>query len=470
MPRPTVRNESGYSVIEVLMAILLLSLGVIGSFALIDGANNRTSDNKGREGATSLARDLIESSRTIPFNSITQADLRPELSTHSGLDDAEPAAGWQIDRRNFVYTVEYTVCTVDDASDRLGDAASHDASFCPGTVSGSSAGGADRNPVDFMRVMFTIRWRDTRGNQTLRQSGLVNSTYRGPAVKTLTTPGTVTTGDSIRFDAVLTSRADSVKWSVDGRLEGDASGSGTAWSWNWDLGPACSTTATTVQDGTYFVSAAGYDRNGGTGGPKAVAVNLNRCAPSAPTGLTGGRNWGSVELSWAANPESDIVGYDVFRDGVLVPGCSSASATVTTCRDSGATGSGPWSYTVVAYDTTSSGRRAGAQSTPITVLHECGSAPCNTNPNAPSVSISGSTLTITAASPQDPDSGDSVGFYRVYRTSGPSEPSGPGARYDVVDNSAAEVAWTDAAPGSFYYWVTAVDSHYGESDLSAVVP
>ena len=451
------------------MAMVILSIGVLGTFALVDGANQRTSDNKGREGATSLARDLVESSRTVPFNNITQADLEAALSTREGLGDADGGAGWQIERRNFTYTVNYSICTVDDVSDRLGSAASHDATFCPGTQAAGAAAGVDRNPVDFMRIVFTIAWEDTGGERQLRQAALVNSTYRGPAIRTLNTPGTVTSGTDVNFDVALTTTASSVKWFVDGHLHGDASGSGTAWSWIWDLGAAtCPTPSGAVQDGTYFVSAAGYDRNGSTGGPKAVSVNVNRCAPSAPTGVVGGRNWGGVEISWEPNPESDVVGYEVFRDGDLV--CSTASAADTSCRDNGTTGAGSHVYTVVAYDTGATGRRAGEESAELTVLPDCGSSPCNTAPNAPEATKSGDTITIVAPSPEDADSGDSISFYRIYRTSGATPPTGAEARYDSIDNSAASVAWTDAQPGGYRYWITAVDEHYSESDFAEVAP
>jgi hypothetical protein len=328
-------------------------------------------------------------------------------------------------------------------------------------VSAPSSSGADRNPADFRRIVFRLAWRDSRGQQQVEQSALINSTYRGPAVNVIDTDveGTIFSGSSLGFDATLSSRADSVKWFVDGRLEGDATGANTAWGWTWDLGAACSPTA--VQDGTYFVSAAAYDRNGATGGPLARSVTLNRCPPSAPTGVAGGRNWGSVEISWAANPESDVTGYDVFRGGILA--CSTSSVSDTTCRDNSAPASGPIDYTVVAYDTGPSGRRAGDHSTALTVLPACGGSPCNEPPNEPDVAFANGTLTISAATPEDPDSGDGVDFYRVYRTSSSAPPSGPGDRYDVVENSAGTVTWSDPSPGTYHYWVTAVDGHYSES-------
>jgi Tfp pilus assembly protein PilV len=454
------RQEAGYSLVEVLIAIMLLTVGILGTVALVDNANLRTSDTKGREGATSLARELVESSRTVPFNNITPADLQPALTTKPGLADSDGASGWQVSRRNFTYTITYTACTVDDGSDRLGTAASHDATYCPGNAVAPSAAGADRNPADFRRVVFRIAWHDTRGDQQIEQSALINSTYRGPTINAIDSDveGTIFSGSSLGFDATLSSRADTVKWYVDGRLEGDAEGANTTWGWTWDLGTACTPTA--VQDGNYFVSAAAYDRNGATGGPLARSVTLNRCPPAAPTAVVGGRNWGSVEISWAANPESDVTGYSVFRGAHLV--CSTDSVGDTSCRDESAPASGPADYTVVAYDLGPSGRRGGEPSAVLTVLPACGTTACNTPPNEPDATFADGTLTISAPTPDDPDSGDGIDFYRVYRTTG-GAPSGPGDRHDVVENSAGTVTWTESEPGAYSYWVTAVDSHYSES-------
>jgi hypothetical protein len=86
------------------------------------------------------------------------------------------------------------------------------------------------------------------------------------------------------------------------------------------------------------------------------------------------------------------------------------------------------------------------------------------------VTIDGATLSIKAPATEDDDSGDGIVFYRIYRTSGTAQPVSDKDRYDVVDNTGSTVSWTDRSPGSWHYWVTAVDKHYSESAFSAVVP
>ena len=464
-------EESGFTLMEVLIAIVLLTVGVLGTLSLVDNANGRTSDTKAREGATSLARDLIESTRTVPFNNINNSDLPGQLQARTGLADADAAtAGWQIKRRNFTYTVAITSCTVDDGSDNYGTAASHDSTFCAGTQS-STAADADRNPFDFKRVRYTLTWKDTHGAQSLLESALINSTYRGPAVTNITASPIL--AGHITLTAAFSSIPTSAKWYLDGRLKDNIpTGSTSTWSWDWDLGPACAQTdPTSVQDGVYSLSAVGYDRNGATGGPKSTPVTVNRCVPYAPSGLVGGRNWGSVEITWSPNQESDVVGYDVFRGTTLV--CSTNSVSNTSCRDNPPDPSATYTYTVKAYDIgPGGGRRASDASQALTVLPDCttGASTCNTPPTVPDVSMDSGVLSITPKPPYDSDSGDGIAFFRIYRTDSPSPPTSASQRYDTVDNTGSTVTWTDKAPGSYYYWVTAVDKHYTESDFSAVVP
>jgi hypothetical protein len=85
-------------------------------------------------------------------------------------------------------------------------------------------------------------------------------------------------------------------------------------------------------------------------------------------------------------------------------------------------------------------------------------------------------LSWTAPSPQDPDTGDSIEFWRIYRWTG-TGPTFPGNRYDLVGalgSSGSQVtSYTDnsADPSgnAQNYCVTAVDTHLNESPCSNVV-
>src|SRR4051794_35665443 len=59
------RREAGFTLVELMVAILVLLVGVLGSVALVDGANRSSASNRAREGGTNLARDVVETMRNI---------------------------------------------------------------------------------------------------------------------------------------------------------------------------------------------------------------------------------------------------------------------------------------------------------------------------------------------------------------------------------------------------------------------
>jgi hypothetical protein len=104
---------------------------------------------------------------------------------------------------------------------------------------------------------------------------------------------------------------------------------------------------------------------------------------------------------------------------------------------------------------------------------------CDHPPTAPTNlagTLSGGQVTLTWTAPADPDSGDSVQFWRIYRWTG-TGPTYPGGRYDVIgtlDGSGHQITtYTDASadPGGVgqNYCVSAVDTHMSESPCSGAV-
>ena len=68
-------------------------------------------------------------------------------------------------------------------------------------------------------------------------------------------------------------------------------------------------------------------------------------APSVPQGLVATGLDGSVSLDWSDNPEPDLLGYDVYRDGAKVNG---ATVTTSAYQDAGRTNGTQYCYTVRA--------------------------------------------------------------------------------------------------------------------------
>src|SRR2546421_6806514 len=107
--------------VEVMVAILLLLIGVLAAVGLADVANKNTGQNNGRQGATNIARRVLETVRSISYSSLTTADapaaiqaIAPDLQTTS-------AGGWTVKRTGFTDTLSFAPCAVDDPTDGLGD-------------------------------------------------------------------------------------------------------------------------------------------------------------------------------------------------------------------------------------------------------------------------------------------------------------------------------------------------------------
>lgn len=462
---PHLAGERGFTLVEVLVAIVVLLVGVMGVLSMATGASTATSRTKAHEAANGLARDMVEASHAEPYASLTAASLRSALEAREGLGDAAPGTpGWQVKRRGVTYTVAVSLCLYDDPRDGGG---SHDASYCS---DGAPAASSDSNPNDYKRVTFALSWAFDGRTERMSQASLIMNNDRGPTVTALRTnpAGTnvVTSGHSIAFALTTSVQPARLEWSVDGAFQEDLtsgiSGSGTAYAFNWNAGNPCSNNG--VMDGTYIVSAKAFSAAGVSPGPRGLTIRLNRCAPAAPTALAAGRNRWGVEVNWEDNREDDVVGYRVFRGiGSATPtavasGPCSGVVKASTCIDPDPAPTQPLGYTVRAVDRDAAGElRDGTASAKFTVVTS------NRAPAAPQIGNAGTYGTIGWYPTADPDGGDSVDFYRIYR-----DGQGLSNRYDVIDATGSALAWTDANPGgtSHTYYVVAVDTRLAESAFS----
>jgi prepilin-type N-terminal cleavage/methylation domain-containing protein len=297
MRRVCLRDESGFTLIEVLVASVILLVGLTGTMTLLDVANRTTSSNTARDGGVALQRELIEVARSLPYSQLTPGTLSTDVRATSGFDDsAITGKGWTVRRGGVDYHVAVGVCVVDSAADGLG---AHDAStFCAtgsgsttaaqcsaalgtgGSVQGTgvatggqvgdcgidtnldgevdgltgsppASGTADTSPEDFKRIVALVRWDKGEGNRfvlastTLPYPGL----SAAPAVTTLapasaalqnTNPPTVSAGaqTAVPFTAATNRAAASLGWFVNGSPVGTATnaGGGVSWSFTWNLG------------------------------------------------------------------------------------------------------------------------------------------------------------------------------------------------------------------------------------------
>lgn len=463
---PRLRDQSGFSLIELLVAMVVLLIGVSGTIAMLDGANARTVENRSREAGTGLAREVVERTRSLAYPSITSAGLVSQLQAMEGLaddDSAEP--GWQIKRRGFSFTVSMSACSANDPKDGLG---THDsASWCAGTAAGT----ADRNPDDYKRVTVDLVWDEPDARGRVHEQTLINSpgNAAGPGVTALTLDMSTSPQDtvgpcppscpgSLPFTATTSMPPATVAWAIDGADLGTASGSGNTWTFSWDI--------SNVTDGAYLVSARAFDAEGRSSATRARTITLNRYDPNAPVGFAAGRNGSIVDVEWLANTERDIVGYRVYRNAgsgweQVTGTCSSAAGGLTqrtSCYDS-APPAGDVTYAVRALDRSIAGAlREGPDSNQVTV----------TGTSDPPQPVTGLTRTDNADGTVTlqwtaPTGTPAAAFYRIYR--------GGVAFSDRFDRtgSGTETTWTDTRSDaqSQSYWVTAVSAELAESTAEA---
>jgi len=489
--RPLAHDQRGFTLVEVLVAIFILLVGVLGVVTLVDGANAVTSKTKAREGGTNIARSVIEISRSIRYRDLTADELLAALEARSGTKDVKPGtAGHTIKSRGVEYEVTLTVCSLDDDKDNLG-VPPPGITFCSDSQVGTTTV-VDRNPDDYKRVRITLVWTTRNTSQSITQtSSIINPVGGlGPSVLGLTTTSASSSNpiridsniNSARFQAITSIAASAVSWSVDGVVQpAKASGGPITWSFDWSFRDAAGNIAR--HDCTYVVLAEAVDEQGRAGAPYAATVILNRIWPLPVGNFVGGRNGTGnfVDLQWTTTPECDVVGYRVYRDDdplfgspdlVSCTGQGTATYTEhTDCVDESSPG-GVVYYKVRGLDTTANGslrpgdwssrvEASGANAIPSKPqkLSSCigGEPGCND----PSGAAAPSGSLVLRWDPST-DSDGRVEFYRIYR--------GGSSYLDRHDKFFANpgIAWIEPDPdGSAYeYRVSAVDDRFGESNLS----
>jgi prepilin-type N-terminal cleavage/methylation domain-containing protein len=482
--RRSIARAEGFTLIEVIAAMFVLLIGVLGALALIDRANATTVSTRTREAAINTARELIEAARSVPYQRITPAAFEAEVQTLPGLDDEGTAPGWTIKRRGTTFSVVATVCTFDDARDGGGSHAA--GGFCVDSAATSAT--PDRNPEDYRRVRVEVRWNDRGGERVVHQTELINNpgSAGAPAVRTLAiggipfsatiAPGTghviaAAPNDTLTFKLTTSSRPETLHWLLDGTSQDTITiGSDLAWSFEWPLG--AKGTAGSVVDGTYVIGAEAFDAYGVAGHSRSLTVVVNRLPPGKVAGLIGGRNGDPaqpaaqvVDLEWLPNTERDIVGYTVERRtsaGVVEEVCVLENRT--SCIDKDPPVEQGLEYTVYAWDTNDANgqpRKGVTPSDPLIV--DMGNNP----PLAPASVIAtlqaDGTVKLSWPRPapvEDPDLGDRIAFYRVYRDGTAFE-----QRYAEWEDPDAVADYVDGNTGgtAHDYWVTAVDTHFAES-------
>src|SRR3954469_24067576 len=149
---PACRDESGFTLVEILVAITILVIGVLGVTTMISVSDKTTVINNSRQGATAVVRRALETSRALSFRSIKSATLASSIQAQSPDLATTTTGAWKVNRDGYVYTLDATVCRVDDDSDGYGAHDSADPAFC---ADNTTTGTADTQAGDYKRVTVT---------------------------------------------------------------------------------------------------------------------------------------------------------------------------------------------------------------------------------------------------------------------------------------------------------------------------
>jgi hypothetical protein len=450
-----------------MVAALVLVIGLLGTFSMVDTAQRSTQANATRTAAVTLIREVLEHARSLDYEKVTPADLVTQLRTKPNLTGRMDGPSWIIRRRGVDMTVGVTTCTFDDPLDGL--SATPPQNACP-AASPIPNPPAETNPDDFRRIALTVSWREKSKILKATQSGLIANPGGGlgPRITSFPDPfaSQVTNATSVTF-AVTTTTAATVRWSMDDGISGaDATGGPTSWSFSWNIGTVG--VGNWTLDGTYTANAQPFDGRGVPGERRAATVLLNRRIPLAPTGFVGGRSdvgGGSVELEWAKSPERDVIGYRVYRTESnstnkrvcpLSTAAADAVIKTTSCTDPA-----PLSvplYRVVAVDRATLGNPASStREGDAATLDVPALGPRPDPPTGLTGALVDDRVQLTWTAP----SGATPLYYRIYRD---------GTRIDrTVTNTPS---WTDPIPrdgASHQYTVSTVSTSYNESVQSAAV-
>jgi type II secretory pathway pseudopilin PulG len=473
-------SDAGFTLIEVLIGAVVLIVGIATLFGLLDASVKASYQTRAREGATNLARQILEDARTIPYAQINPTSITEQLQAMNGLADSSEAPGWQISRRGITYTVTVSECSIDDPKDGLGV---HDSTFCKDP--GEKEGTEDAQPADLKRITVDVKWTAIGRSPDVRQVSTLTAAGEGvglsasslqlsaPKVSAPAAPVVITepAGNLLTFTFTAPSSTTGTIWSLDGvrrASEPTLEKGTTTWTFTWNIAG--------LSDGLYKVTVQAVDASGVVGPPLTIPVTLIRGAPSAPKVTAGGFNTvnvaGSakkvVELQWQANSERNVIGYRVYNPSNkrVCPAEESTLSLALSCIDLNppAPTETKLTYTVVALyrkaekisELLSEKVSEGA----VASFTVAGGEPPPPGPNVPASPLTlahnaDGSVTLSWSAPKG---GPAVSFYRIYRGG-----TNYNERYDVTASGAVTTYTDTDAAGEHSYWVTAVGSNLTES-------
>ncbi|MDO9410372.1 MAG: prepilin-type N-terminal cleavage/methylation domain-containing protein [Patulibacter sp.] len=166
---PTIRSagpEDGFTLVEVMVAMLLLLIGLFGVLNMLDQGNESTARTLTRDAAVGLARDVVERAATTDPIELTPATIGEVLRTGVDPDGARGTTptgsdgSWTL-RGRTTFRVRATVCSLARPGDGVPVV---DASFCtagttptgPVVTSGGCSARLEDDPAIGVQVRLLV--------------------------------------------------------------------------------------------------------------------------------------------------------------------------------------------------------------------------------------------------------------------------------------------------------------------------
>lgn len=472
--RARLSNDRGFTIVEVMVATLVLTVGLLTTYMMLNVAVHSSADVREREEGVSLTRQIVEDARSIPYSQLSSSTLVSMLQAYPGLANTGTGPTWTIMRpasNGYNYTVTANLTLLPDST--------------------------GKNYIK--QVTVTTSWKSFQGNtHQYTETTLVSSAGQDPGLQasqlqvanppwglagiqgTQFAPVVTSTGiTSLTFVVNAAAGTQAIVWTLNGNKQtawnGSVPSSGTTWTSSaWSLSG--------LSDGNYTVGASAEDANGVDGPAITIPIRLIRNVPSAPNVTGDGFNAnlpgvsGTVaELQWSANPELNVVGYRLYHGATLicqtslttansscgVGGNSAWCTTPTACVDlSPGSTTTNLTYTVRALYYDANNNLQEGNGTAVSLTSGAPTAPGQ--PTAPTVATQLDNTAIITWSP--PVGGAPVSFYRIYR-----DGTNYANRYDLIQASSCSAVCSyhdvNRAEGHGYY-VTAVGATTPGSNMA----
>lgn len=477
--RDRVGQQDGFTLIEVLVAAVVLVVGLLALLGMLDVASKATQTNRVRQEGTNVAREAVEDVEALSYTQLARPSsiataLLPQLNcapgspgypcaTRSGSTvKVTRSTGTGGAGAGYAFNVTFTTCSLDDPSDGYGNhnqAPASGGSWCPDVA---PSGATDPNPDDYKRVSVIVTPTGNGGAAVVypvqQTVDIYAKAVNGPAVSCLTVPAgpcpgqnqTVTTAGttSMTFSVTTTSVAQEIQWLVNGNppatqdptgANGTYTPAGTTSSFTWSIPTTVVGGTPYTIDGTYSITAVALDANGNSGTRSTLAVTVNEHPVLAPTSFNAGfdQQINGVDIQWVPSVDQDVLYYNVYHQyngAATTLACSQVTGTSCTDTANMSSEAPPFNqpctygqpypngksnvYWVIGVDRDPNGNIRQSSFTSPSVNANL----CDHPPNAPTNltgSLSGGAFNLSwfVPSPVDPDasSGDTITAWRIYR-------------------------------------------------------